>query len=345
MCLAIYKPYGKQIKKKYLESGFASNPHGAGFCYPNDAGDEIVIQKGLMSFDAFWAAYEPHQDKACLIHFRWATHGARDGTMTHPFPIMVNGKAIFAVVHNGIIPGLGAHKDKSDTAIFVDSILGPIMNLYCLSKEDAQVETAAIRWLVEGAVGSSNKIVLIDVGGTGIIFNENSGSWHKHCWYSNKDYEIPRTRIQVYGSGSGACGYGDWGGRDLESHADEYWDTDKRKWIKFDSAGVNPAAPPVQTSFADKVNLVELDLDVTWMQTVRYMLKSRKLTFTDDDVDGILLRAESKRALGIDSWDAIKQQVAIFQFAEETKTNKKQLENGVPDYAGSPPTDAAVWND
>ena len=72
MCLAIYKPKGKQIKKAYLRNGYDGNTDGCGFCYAHKG--QFHVERGFNTFDKFWKAIEPVMRKhALLVHFRFAT--------------------------------------------------------------------------------------------------------------------------------------------------------------------------------------------------------------------------------------------------------------------------------
>src|SRR6266545_3554785 len=55
-CVAIYKPKGVQIAKKYLSNSFENNKDGAGFAYAKDG--KITINKGYFSFEEFWKAFK-----------------------------------------------------------------------------------------------------------------------------------------------------------------------------------------------------------------------------------------------------------------------------------------------
>ena len=85
MCIAIVKPAGKAISKDTFKECFVSNPDGAGFAYSDNGGIKLV--KGLMTLEAFNAAYDAHnvEARSALIHFRITTRGTNGPDNTHPF--------------------------------------------------------------------------------------------------------------------------------------------------------------------------------------------------------------------------------------------------------------------
>ena len=60
MCIAIYKPESYLLNDFALKNSWDANPDGAGFMYPENG--KLVIVKGLMNYDEFRAAYDPHAE-------------------------------------------------------------------------------------------------------------------------------------------------------------------------------------------------------------------------------------------------------------------------------------------
>lgn len=198
MCLAIVKPGGIKIKQEYLKNGWDSNDHGAGFCYPNEDHTEVIIKKGFFSFDSFLSSYREHPREPMLIHFRWATHGLRDANNTHPWPIMgPDGKVWYGVIHNGIISNVPFNKEISDTGVFTQKILAPVLLGSNLGNPEVMT---AIKLLIEDFLGTGNKVAIMDREGNHLIFNETSGSWDKKCWWSNSCWLNARNRRETSGA-------------------------------------------------------------------------------------------------------------------------------------------------
>ena len=175
-CVAVWKPKGVQIAKKYLENCFTNNKEGAGFAIVKDG--KIEMEKGFFTFDEFWQAYNGLQKYAALIHFRIATHGKVDEDNCHPF-MLDGGK--YALVHNGVLPSSlhSGKKDESDSRQFGE-LIEPMLGFIPWHHE--QFTT-----VVNEAIGY-NKIALLREDGNIWIFNEGKGEWHKGAWYSNHTY-------------------------------------------------------------------------------------------------------------------------------------------------------------
>lgn len=195
MCLAIYKPKGLSVSKESLNNGFTSNPHGAGFAY-NEAG-RLVVSKGFFDFESFHKSYLEHEGKQMLIHFRWATHGAKNEFNTHPWMVSGNGWSL-AVVHNGIL-NVDSTEEMSDTGHFVNGWLAPL-----LRKHSSKLwSDPTFKKMVESYIGGGNKFCMLDNNGKVTIYNEKQGEWNGGIWYSNKGY-----KPSVY-CNSGWCGMDD----------------------------------------------------------------------------------------------------------------------------------------
>jgi len=194
MCCLACKPKEDKMKEEWLDSMWESNPHGGGIAYSD--GKTCHIIKGLMTKDVFIKAALKHQDKDLMIHTRFATHGARDGTMTHPFALTYGKKknqAPWVLGHNGVISPLRSDSKMSDTAIFAEEILKPVLlNLEVLDENVIH----GLRWLVEESIRPS-KVALLCFNGVFVIFNKSSGEEEGNIWFSNNDYKIERVRTST----------------------------------------------------------------------------------------------------------------------------------------------------
>lgn len=195
MCIAIGKPMGVAIPdESILKNCWNNNSDGAGFAYAVNG--NVFIKKGFMTFDSFKSALkeadERYNLKDCgmLLHFRIATHGAKDATMTHPFPINSDEGALkkieyvsdYAVIHNGIISLTGYEANKSrglsDTAIFIQKYLTKIATNKKWLNNPANID------LIEDLI-DSKMAILYKTGGIKFTsgFKEDNG-----VYYSNNSY-------------------------------------------------------------------------------------------------------------------------------------------------------------
>lgn len=142
MCIIVYKPADTDLPtRETLERCFEANHDGAGFMFRY--GDRIEVRKGFLTFDALCAALEDEplvtdwRPVELGIHFRFATHGKKDGSNCHPFPISQNVGTLratscrvrAALMHNGIIPEFSkTESDASDTRLFV-KVLADMRNI------------------------------------------------------------------------------------------------------------------------------------------------------------------------------------------------------------------------
>lgn len=200
-CVAIWKPKGVQIARKYLQNSFENNKDGAGFAYAK--GGKITISKGFFDFKEFYEAYKRFQAFPCLIHFRIATHGKINQENCHPFP-MAGGK--YALVHNGVMPSSlhNGNKDDSDTRQFAEKLETCIGFTPWKHKGFEEFINEAI---------SYNKVAVMRQDGNIWLFNEDKGEWHKGAWYSNHTYAYAPTKWTGSPAAHGATGTnrGYWG--------------------------------------------------------------------------------------------------------------------------------------
>lgn len=202
MCLAIYKPAGAVIPEEHLENGYQINDDGCGFCYAENG--KLHVVKGLLTFPDFLKQYREKEHLAMLIHFRMSTHCGKNKLNCHPFSIC-DGK--YALIHNGVISIHCTIKELSDTGNFAKLVMEPML------KAGVHPRKPAFFFLVEQAIGSHNKVCLMDCNGDVTIYNEDSGEYenavdkdgneiiftgndgkkyNETVWYSNGGYKYSR---------------------------------------------------------------------------------------------------------------------------------------------------------
>jgi len=124
MCVIAVKPIGVKIDRDTVDKMWDSNPDGGGLAVMTQ--DETFVMKGYMDVEKFWNEIDALQDMHLVLHFRWATHGAKVPKFTHPFVvtrdseiatslnITTKGPVLF---HNGVLSHYGS-TEVSDTLDF-----------------------------------------------------------------------------------------------------------------------------------------------------------------------------------------------------------------------------------
>lgn len=182
MCIAVAKPKDLIIDKKILQQCFDTNPDGAGFCVEIDG--KLVVNKGYFTFESFYEAFQPYENLKALIHFRIRTHGKVDEENCHPFFITED----IVFVHNGIISDLPICSNKSDTRVFKENYLLPIVNNYGQSALTSPI----ISKLIEKFIGGSKFVFMAKGQEDFIFYNKSMGNLSKEgIWFSNYSWHIP----------------------------------------------------------------------------------------------------------------------------------------------------------
>lgn len=128
MCVIIAKnKYDRLPTDIELKQCFEHNSDGAGFMYTDK--NQVIIDKGYMTFDKFMARYvslckkyNDFKGKSLVIHCRIGTAGSNTAQNTHPYPITKSVselhktyvKTHIGVAHNGIIRDFNPDKDEGD---------------------------------------------------------------------------------------------------------------------------------------------------------------------------------------------------------------------------------------
>ena len=176
MCLAIVKPASIVIPQAYLEHGCENNPDGAGFAVQHKG--SVVIYKGFFTADDFFSAWEKHEHKSAVLHFRLASAGDISYKNCHPFQL-VNGGAL---VHNGHFAGYDWHPQHSDTALWIATVLNPLLERYPTALRDP-----VLLALLESATQGS-KVAILPRQGRTVVLHPDEWVANGGVLYSNKSY-------------------------------------------------------------------------------------------------------------------------------------------------------------
>jgi hypothetical protein len=178
MCLALSKPAGKKLDKVSMQRAYTANHDGCGFAVRVKG--HGLIDKGLWSFEDFWARLLPYMAYDAIVHFRMASMGTINAENCHPFALVGGG----ALIHNGHMSAYGT-LSQSDTSQWVEHVLNPLLRTY----PDA-LHHPTIRTLLADSIGYS-KMVILTAQDT-LILNEDTGHTKGGIWYSNHSYQAPK---------------------------------------------------------------------------------------------------------------------------------------------------------
>ena len=194
MCVIIHRPKNSEIPLETLEQCWASNGDGAGILFVTDPFNDpfnrqLIIKKGLMTFNEFYEQYNKYKNNELLIHFRLASAGRICKELTHPFYINQN----IAVMHNGhlcseMINGLIKNDPElSDTKVYVDKILKLL--------PDGFLNNEGIVNLINDSLGRSIMVFLDSSGKITILGDQSEsviedGVWYSNSWWRSDDKDF-----------------------------------------------------------------------------------------------------------------------------------------------------------
>ncbi len=232
MCIIAIKPKNVPLQPETtLRTCFTRNPDGAGYMFTIN--NEVIIKKGLMTFDNFYKSlmydYNKYEleFKSLVMHFRIGTSGESATGCTHPFPItndyskleLLRVKTNLGVCHNGIISDFNDRKGKySDTELYISHVITPLikLNINAYKFKDIQeliLKTTLSKWAF---LNKSDEIYIV-----GDFIKEGE------YLYSNSTYESYKAITTPYYSDD----YDDyWEG----DYGDSWYTKQKKKQDKID---------------------------------------------------------------------------------------------------------------
>lgn len=131
MCVICVKPAGHALpSKSMLRAMFSCNHDGCGFVSRS-------LSYHSMDFEDFYESLvKVPKKEACIIHFRWATHGSVGIRNCHPFHDDATG-VWFA--HNGILD-IKPMKDLTDSETAFRKRLVPVIKKYGFMSDKLSAE-------------------------------------------------------------------------------------------------------------------------------------------------------------------------------------------------------------
>jgi hypothetical protein len=187
MCIIAAKPAGVAWpEEKYIRACYDGNPDGVGMAWADKSG--LHVWKKSTSWQSFWKHLKAVEECSVLMHCRYATNGSIRTKNCHPF-LLPNG---VAMVHNGIIDIEPLKKDMTDSETFGLSYIAPFS-----AKE---LRKPHVKGLLETAIGSRNKIVMLDRRGEFIFLNKEAGEEFEGIWFSNHGYipYVPQPKMSFH---------------------------------------------------------------------------------------------------------------------------------------------------
>jgi len=187
MCVIIDKPAGLILAKEDILAAANRNEDGLGVMYRDPSTGEFKVHRQL--FDKWkegattWEWMEKLKDVHAVFHLRMSTHGGVTLPNAHPFQVLNkkdHGRDLW-FMHNGVFHFTPNHATKSDTRMFNEIWLQPV-----LSKAPDLIFELAFHDMLEGLTGSNNKLLFMDDQGNII----RTGKWETRdgCAVSNNSY-------------------------------------------------------------------------------------------------------------------------------------------------------------
>lgn len=175
MCLIVNQPRGHTLSRSHLLDIAARNGDGFGIMLAHRG--RLHTWRVVGDTRDMLELYAEHAaGRACVLHWRQATHGAVNVENAHPFHLTPE----IAVVHNGMLDIATPTRGMSDTWHLCTHVLAPI------ARDDASaLFRDDMAEMLGGMIGSGNKLAILRNDGALSIVNESSGVMHAGRWYSN----------------------------------------------------------------------------------------------------------------------------------------------------------------
>lgn len=190
MCVILHKEVGKEIPFDDLKQAALRHKDGWGIVVP-DRG-QLEVYHGLDQHPEKHAEDVAEFLEQCkgvdaFIHFRYATKGDKTLDNVHPFAALTkkdDGLDV-QVMHNGTFWGYDAKDGKSDTAIFTEQVIRPLLlrEFAYLQDEEYLLDGEFMRQTLRKYAGDS-VVTLISPHGY-VTLNRSQGIARPYGWASN----------------------------------------------------------------------------------------------------------------------------------------------------------------
>lgn len=189
MCVIIEKPAGVLLNPVNLKAAAERNEDGMGYMFIDPITGELVTHKQLFDKgkegETFIEHFNNLKNVHAIFHLRWNTHGETSTENAHPFQILnklEHGRDLY-FMHNGMLSKMPTHETKSDTVMFNENYLRPI-----LSQNPDLILQESFQEMVESFIGFNRLAFLDDLGRIVKL-----GDWKTKgdCFVSNNNYFDP----------------------------------------------------------------------------------------------------------------------------------------------------------
>ena len=184
MCIIAYLPEGKRLTEDEIRAAFTRNDDGFGLMFPAPLTvNKLVVRKIVpAAVDDVITLYNAEINEEVLkkphaVHFRFKTHGLNDKANAHPYRVLRKDKHGFDLylMHNGVMNAKeldeAKQSDKSDTWHYITNVLRPT-----LAENPSLIYNTGFQKMMAMAIGSYNKLLLMDETGLPIIVNKAAGT-------------------------------------------------------------------------------------------------------------------------------------------------------------------------
>ena len=331
MCIIIDRPCGVDLEMTKLRSCSAINTDGFGVMYidPSDGTlkTERYLPKNLIaSQETFIERWEELKNVHAIYHLRFTTHGTTTMDNVHPFKVLdkaTHGRDLY-FMHNGCISITSSDpedKDKSDTRLFGEYVLRPL-----LAEFPTALENLAVQSLIEDYIGSS-KLIFLD--SDGLVTRLGKWETNEGCVVSNNSYFSRYERTANSNAHKPWKGYGYDASTDVDMYSDEYWEK-KYPYKPIDST------PTVLTPKAEEVDVKKVDdaLARTAFLKDKARVIDRKIENDDGDYDMVMVYNTMKHIdyVTVDDLSALHEQGDLYDLCYEHPEKMAELLGALVDY-------------
>lgn len=197
MCMIAFRPLHKgkgpgNMPATVIETAMNRHPDGFGVAYRQD-GRLHVERFGPHARKQFRKALKriDRQRVEYVAHFRFATHGPKAESHSHPYEYVDPTEGRVLVFHNGVID-IRTTATESDTQVFVRDVLAALPSAWWRSP--------ALRFLVGQSIGWSRLVVM--TAHETVNLQERDGEWDGGLWYSSNHKPITHKAPVTAGKGS-----------------------------------------------------------------------------------------------------------------------------------------------